>query len=253
MPKYTKTNCCAEKKIKNNIIGMEQLFYAPDIAAEPVLPEDESGHCVRVMRLKEGDRITITDGKGFLYHAILENTHPKHCRVIITERLPQKHLWEYEIHIAVAPTKNIDRMEWFVEKATEIGINTITCLRCHHSERREIKLQRLNKIAISAMKQSQKSILPQINEMTDFNKFIFQNFDGHKMIAHCAEDKKQVIKNIYKPYGNALILIGPEGDFSIEEINAAISAGFTPITLGKSRLRTETAALVACHTIHLIN
>ena len=232
---------------------MEQLFYAPDIIAEPVLPEDESGHCIRVLRLKEGERITITDGKGFLYYAILENTHPKHCRVNITERLPQSPLWDYKIHIAVAPTKNIDRMEWFVEKATEIGINTITNLRCQHSERREIKLQRLNKIAVSAMKQSQKTILPQINEITDFNKFISQKFDGHKMIAHCIEDKKQLIKDIYKPNGNALILIGPEGDFSDEEINVAISAGFIPVTLGKSRLRTETAALAACHTIHVIN
>ena len=232
---------------------MEQLFYAPDIATEPVLPEDESGHCVRVLRLNKGDCITITDGKGFLYNAILEDANPKRCRVNITEQLPQKNLWDYNVHIAVAPTKNIDRMEWFVEKATEIGINTITCLRCHHSERREIKLQRLNKIAISAMKQSQKTILPQINEMTDFNKFISQKFEGQKMIAHCAEDKKLLITDIYKPGGNALILIGPEGDFSNEEISAAISAGFAPITLGKSRLRTETAALAACHTIHLLN
>ena len=232
---------------------MEQLFYAPYIADDPILPEDESQHCVRVLRLKEGDSVTITDGKGYLYTAILENAHPKHCRVNISERQPQKPLWDYEIHIAVAPTKNIDRMEWFVEKATEIGINTITCLCCRHSERREIKLQRLNKIAVSAMKQSQKTILPQINEMIDFNKFISQGFNGQKMIAHCTEDKKISIKEAYKPGSNALILIGPEGDFSNDEINAAISAGYAPVTLGKSRLRTETAALVACHTIHLFN
>ena len=249
------TSCYDEKEMakKNNLIGMEQMFHAPDIATEPLLPEDESGHCVRVMRLKEGDSITITDGKGFLYNAIIENAHPKHCRVKITDTLPQKLSWEYTIHIAVAPTKNIDRMEWLVEKATEVGINTITFVRCHHSERHEIKLQRLNKIAISAMKQSKKTILPQINEMMDFNKFISRNFDGCKMIAHCAEDKKQLIKDIYKPDSNALILIGPEGDFSNEEISSAISAGFAPVSLGKSRLRTETAALMACHTIHLIN
>ena len=232
---------------------MEQLFFVPDIITEPILPEDESAHCVRVLRLKEGDPITITDGKNFLYHAILENAHPKHCRVQIIEQLPQKPLWEHNIHIAVAPTKNIDRMEWFVEKATEIGVNTITCLCCNHSERREIKLQRLNKIAISAMKQSQKTCLPQIVEMTDYKKFVSQQFDGHKMIAHCMEGNKQLIKDVYKPNGNALILIGPEGDFSDDEVNAAISAGFAPISLGKSRLRTETAALVACHTIHVIN
>jgi len=232
---------------------MEQLFYAPDIATELLLPEDESRHCIRVLRLKEGDNITVTDGKGFLYYATLENANPKRCSVIITGQLPQKPLWDCKIHIAVAPTKNTDRMEWFVEKATEIGINTITCLCCNHSERREIKPQRLNKIAISAMKQSQKSILPQINEMVDFNKFLSQEFDGCKMIAHCTENKKQLIKDIYIPGSNALILIGPEGDFSDEEINSAISAGYAPITLGKSRLRTETAALVACHTIHFIN
>ncbi len=232
---------------------MEQLFYAPDIATVPILPEDESQHCIRVLRLKEGDNITITDGKGFFYTATLENTHPKHCSVKITESLPQKSIWDYTIHIAVAPTKNMDRMEWFVEKATEIGINTITCLRCRHSERKEIKLQRLNKIAISAMKQSQKAILPQINEIIDFNQFISQDFNGYKMIAHCAENSRQLIKDIYKPGANALFLIGPEGDFSHEEINAALSAGFSPVSLGKSRLRTETAALAACHTIHILN
>jgi 16S rRNA (uracil1498-N3)-methyltransferase len=232
---------------------MKQLFYAPDIATIHVLPEDESQHCIRVLRLKEGDNITITDGKGFFYTATLENTHPKHCRVKITTFLPQKSLWDYTIHIAIAPTKNMDRMEWFVEKATEIGINTITCLHCRHSERKEIKLQRLNKIAISAMKQSQKAILPQINEITDFDQFISQDFDGYKMIAHCAENSKKLIREIYTPGSNILILIGPEGDFSKEEINAAVSNGFSTVFLGKSRLRTETAALAACHTIHVLN
>lgn len=232
---------------------MEQLFYAPDIEVTSELPEEESQHCVRVLRLKEGDRITITDGKNSFYTATLENAHPKHCRVHITEKKPQKLLWDYTIHIAIAPTKNMDRMEWFVEKATEIGVNTITCLRCHHSERREIKLQRLSKIAISAMKQSQKPSLPKINEMIDFKKFIIQDFDEHKMIAHCVEDKKQLIKDIYRPNSNILILIGPEGDFSHEEINSALSHGFAPISLGKSRLRTETAALTACQTIHILN
>ena len=232
---------------------MEQLFYAPDIAITPVLPEDESQHCVRVLRLNEGDSIIITDGKGFLYNAILEKAHPKHCLVNITERSLQKPLWDNTIHIAVAPTKSIDRMEWFVEKATEIGINAITCLRCRHSERREINLNRLNKIAVSAMKQSQKATLPQISEMIDFNKFISREFAGQKMIAHCEENEKLLMKEVYKPDSNALILIGPEGDFSNEEIKSAISYGFTPISLGKSRLRTETAALVACHTIHLFS
>lgn len=232
---------------------MEQIFYAPDIAGTPELPEEESQHCVRVLRLKEKDKITITDGKGSFYIATLEKAHPKHCLVNIIEHLPQKPLWEYDVHIAIAPTKNMDRMEWFVEKATEIGINTVTCLRCHHSERREIKLQRLNKITISAMKQSQKATFPQINEMIDFDKFILHKFEGSKMIAYCTEDKKLFIKDMYSRGGNALILIGPEGDFSSKEIDAAISAGFSPISLGKSRLRTETAALAACQTIHILN
>ena len=232
---------------------MEQLFYAPDIIDTLVLPEDESQHCARVLRLNEGDEITVTDGKGSFFSAILENVHPKHCHINITEHFPQKTLWDGTIHIAIAPTKNMDRLEWFVEKATEIGINTITCLRCRYSERREIKLQRLIKIAVSAMKQSQKATLPQINEMIDFNNFISIKHEGQKMIAHCVENQKYLIKDIYKPKDNVLILIGPEGDFSNEEIASALTAGFSPVSLGKSRLRTETAALVACHTIHILN
>lgn len=232
---------------------MEQVFYAPDIATTSMLPEDESRHCIRVLRLKEGDPITMTDGKGFFYTAVLEDADLKHCRVHITEQHLFQKPWNGIIHIAVAPTKNMDRMEWFVEKATEIGIDAITCIRCRHSERRDIKPERLHKIAVSAMKQSQKALLPQINEMIDFDKFISQPFDGCKMIAHCAEDEKQLIRNIYRPNGNALILIGPEGDFSHEEISVALAAGFSPVSLGESRLRTETAALTACQTIHILN
>ncbi|MDR2680855.1 MAG: 16S rRNA (uracil(1498)-N(3))-methyltransferase [Tannerella sp.] len=235
---------------------MEHLFYAPDIASVPELPEDESQHCARVLRLKAGDRIAVTDGKGFLYEARLVDAHPGHCRIDITERVKQKPLWNFDVHIAVSPAKNMDRMEWFVEKATEIGINRITCLRCRYSERREIKLQRLYRIAVSAMKQSQKTVLPEINEIMDFQKFILHNTadtGGYKMIGHCSDGEKKLIKDIYRPGKNALILIGPEGDFSSEEIDAALSAGFSPVSLGESRLRSETAALVACHTIHVLN
>lgn len=232
---------------------MESLFYAPEIAMNQELSEEESNHCTRVLRLKEGDRITLTDGKGVFYTAVLTDMHPKHCRVDIQERRPQKPLWDYTIHIAVAPTKNMERMEWFVEKATEIGINAITFLRCRYSERKEIKRQRLHKIAVNAMKQSQKAVLPQINGMIDFETFIKQSFEGTRLIAHCANDDKQFIRDAYKPNDNALILIGPEGDFSTEEINAARSIGFIPVSLGASRLRTETAALVACHTLHILN
>jgi 16S rRNA (uracil1498-N3)-methyltransferase len=232
---------------------MERLFYAPDIAINPELPEEESQHCARVLRLREGDEITVADGKGYLYQAVLTETHPGRCRVNITNKWKQEPLWNFYIHVAVAPTKNIDRMEWFVEKATEIGINEITCLRCRRSERREIKIQRLNKIAVNAMKQSQKTTLPKINGMVDFPDFIPFGFEGYKMIGHCYDSPKRLIKEIYKPGKNALLLVGPEGDFSSEEINAALTAGFSPVSFGESRLRTETAALVACHAIHVLN
>ncbi|MDR3250602.1 MAG: 16S rRNA (uracil(1498)-N(3))-methyltransferase [Tannerella sp.] len=232
---------------------MEQLFYAPDIASVPALPDEESHHCSNVMRLAEGAPISVTDGKGVLYKCVLEKIHSRQCLVNIVERIPQKPLRNYRVHIAIAPVKNMDRTEWFVEKATEIGVDTITCLNCRYSERREIKLQRLNKIAINAMKQSQKTYLPRINEMTDFRNFISQDFPPCKMIAHCDETGRFFINEVYASGRDALILIGPEGDFSREEILAALSEGFRPVSLGESRLRTETAALVACHTVHLIN
>ena len=231
----------------------EQLFYAPDIASIPELPEDESLHCARVLRLKKGDPITITDGKGFFYSACITDIRAKYCSVSIEKRWHQKTLRDYKVHIAVSPTKNMDRMEWFVEKATEIGIDTVTFLRCHYSERKEIKLSRLIKTAISAMKQSRQALLPEINEMIDFNEFISSDNQGCQMIAHCADDGRMLIKNSYTPHCDALILIGPEGDFSRDEIISALSAGFFPVMLGENRLRTETAALVACHTIHLLN
>ena len=230
-----------------------QLFYAPCITTNPVLPEDESGHAVRVLRLNEGEEITITDGQGFFYQAIITRAHPKHCEVKIIANQQQPPLWPFHLHIAVAPAKNIDRMEWFIEKATEIGIDAITCLNCRFSERREIKTARLEKVLISAMKQSQKAVLPQLIGMTNFQDFINQPFNGLKFIAHCEESEKSSLKQIYHVGENALILIGPEGDFSSEEISLAISQGFQPVMLGKSRLRTETAALVACHSIHLLN
>ena len=230
-----------------------QIFYAPDIESTLVLPEEESGHCVRVMRLAEGDEIMITDGKGNFYRASITNAHPKHCQVEITSSWQQEKPWDAYIHIAVAPTKNMDRMEWFAEKATEIGIDEITCLNCRFSERKEVKTARLEKILVSAMKQSQKALLPQLNGMTDFKQFVRQPFNGRKFIAHGEEGEKPLIKSIYRPGENVLILIGPEGDFSPKEIKSAEENGFEAISLGKSRLRTETAALTACHTIHVLN
>lgn len=230
-----------------------QIFYTPDIATCPDLPEEEAGHCIRVLRLTEGDEILLTDGKGFFYKAAISRAHPKHCGVTVLESWKQPALWNFKLHIAVAPTKNMDRMEWFAEKATEIGIDAITCLNCRFSERREIKTGRLEKILISAMKQSQKATLPQLTGMTDFRTFIRQPFEGRKFIAHCSEGEKVLLKQTYRQGENALVLIGPEGDFSPEEVELALKEGFEPISLGESRLRTETAALVACHTVQVLN
>lgn len=230
-----------------------QLFYTPDISVNAELPEGEAGHCIRVLRLGEGDEILLTDGKGSFYKATIRRAHPKHCEVVVRERWRQPALWPFCLHIAVAPTKNIDRMEWFAEKATEIGIDTITCLNCRFSERREIKPARLEKILVSAMKQSQKATLPKLEAMTDFDAFVRLPFQGRKFIAHCEEGTKPTLKQSYRPGENALILIGPEGDFCPEEIKLALANGFEAISLGSSRLRTETAALVACHTIHVLN
>lgn len=230
-----------------------QIFYTPEILTCPELPEEEAGHCIRVLRLGEGDEILLTDGQGSFYKAKIVRAHPKHCEVRILESWVQTALWPFYLHIAVAPTKNMDRMEWFAEKATEIGINEITCLNCRFSERRDIKPARLEKILISAMKQSQKAWLPKLTGMTDFKTFVAQPFEGRKLIAHCEEGEKPLLKQIYRPGENALILIGPEGDFSPEEIRLAKENGFEPISLGESRLRTETAALVACHTLHVLN
>lgn len=230
-----------------------QLFYTPDITLTAELPEEEAGHCIRVLRLSEGDEIRLTDGKGYFYRAVIRRAHPKHCEVDILESWAQPPRWPFKLHIAVAPTKNMDRMEWFAEKATEIGIDEITCLNCRFSERREIKPARLEKILVSAMKQSLKATLPRLTGMTDFKAFVSRPFEGRKFIAHCEKEEKTPLKQTYHAGENALILIGPEGDFSPEEIALALANGFEPISLGESRLRTETAALVACHTIHVIN
>ena len=232
---------------------MDILFYCPDIRSNPEMPEAESRHCARVLRKKEGDSLYITDGKGYFYRATLLQANPKKCIVIIDEELPQEKEWNYTLHIGFAPTKKLDRMEWFVEKATEIGIDCFSPLHCRFSERKHINTTRLEKIMISAMKQSQKSRLPQFNEMVKFEEFVKQPFDGNKFIAHCYNLPKKPLAELIDKDTDTLILIGPEGDFSEEEVSMSIAHGFTPISLGTSRLRTETAALVACHTTQLLN
>lgn len=229
------------------------IFFAPDILSDPILPHEESAHCVRVLRKKEGDAIYITDGRGHFFDAEIVEAHPKHCIVNITNTISEPKPWKNSLHIAFAPTKNMDRVEWFAEKATEIGIDRFTPLLCRYSERKEIKLPRIEKILVSAMKQSQKAFIPQLDEIIPFSQFVKQPFDGQKFIAHCYPQEKQLLKQAYKQAANVLILIGPEGDFSEDEVRLALENGFKPISLGNSRLRTETAALVACNTIQIIN
>ena len=229
------------------------VFYTPDIAQTLELPEEEAGHCLRVLRLGVGEEIMLTDGKGCFYRAVISAATQKRCVVKVVEKTEQEPFWKGHLHLALAPTKNMDRMEWLAEKATEIGFDELTFLNCRFSERKVIKTERVEKIVVSAVKQSLKARLPQLNEMTDFNKFITQPFPGQKFIAHCYEGEKPLLKDMVHPGEDALVLIGPEGDFSEEEVRKATENGFIPISLGKSRLRTETAALVACHILNLQN
>lgn len=229
------------------------VFYTPDILTNAELPQEEAQHCIRVLRLSVGDEVTLTDGAGNFYQAVINAATNKRCLVTITETHFQQPLWIGHLHIALAPTKNMDRNEWLAEKATEIGIDELTFLNTRYSERKQIKTERIEKILISAIKQSLKARLPKLNEMKEFDKFIAQPFGGQKFIAHCYEGDKPLLSDAMQKGEDALVLIGPEGDFSEEEVKRAIEKGFKPISLGKSRLRTETAALVACHTMNLVN
>ena len=229
------------------------VFYTPDILVKPELPEEEAQHAIRVLRLQAGDEIQLTDGKGHFYRARIAAAGGRKCLVNVLETIVQPPLWTGHLHIAMAPTKNMDRTEWFAEKATEIGLDELTFLNCRYSERKVIKTERINKILVSAIKQSLKASLPKLNDMTDFDRFIRQPLSGQKFIAHCYPGEKPLLKDVVQPGADALVLIGPEGDFSEEEVAAALALGFTPISLGRSRLRTETAALVACHILNLLN
>lgn len=230
------------------------IFYTPDISGNSyTLDEPESKHCIRVLRLGKGNEITLVDGRGGFFTAEISDPNPKRCTVkVIRSELNSGHR-NFQVHVAIAPTKNIERIEWFLEKVTEIGIDRVTPLLCRYSERKEIKTDRLEKVMISAMKQSLKAYLPQLDPLTKFNDFVRRPFEGQKFIAHCEELQRDLLTNKILPRENYLILIGPEGDFSTEEIELAIQAGFHPVSLGESRLRTETAGLVACHTFNLIN
>ncbi len=229
------------------------LFYAQEIVSDYYdLSEEEARHCLKVLRLKKNDSVNLTNGKGKLFTGFVNYISQKECSIKITD-IKEEEKRNATIHIAVSPTKNIDRFEWFLEKATEIGIDIITPIICERSERQVIKTERLNKILISALKQSLRTYLPELKDLTPYNKFITTTKEQTKLIAHCADGEKKTIKELYKKGDNVLILIGPEGDFTEAEINKAISSDFVPVTLGKNRLRTETAALVACHSFNFIN
>ena len=229
------------------------IFYAPYLSTCSDLPEEESGHVVRVLRHVVGDEIDVVDGTGMWYHCRITSAHPKHCSVEILSSHPDSH-WPYLVELAIGPTKNLDRMEWWLEKSVEIGLDRFVPLRCRFSERKELKTERLRKIAIAAMKQSLKATLPQIDEMTDFKRFIEEPFDGQKFIAHCMDNQpRHLLSHLVRKGRDVRILIGPEGDFSQDEVSFALQNGYLPISLGDQRLRTETAALVSVHTVHLIN
>lgn len=233
-----------------------QLFYTPGIDAPSstyYLDEEESKHCVKVLRLQAGDIVQLIDGKGNFYTATIKDAHPKRTQlqILTVEADPNKR--NHYLHIAVAPTKNIERIEWFLEKATEIGIDEISLIICQRSERKEVRTDRLDKIITSAIKQSLKAWHPKLNEPVALNKFLSVPFDGQRFIAHCEPGDKTDLRYMIKPLGRYLILVGPEGDFSPQEIRDAIKNGFKAITLGNSRLRTETAALEACFEVNFLN
>jgi 16S rRNA (uracil1498-N3)-methyltransferase len=230
------------------------VFYLPDAQNGMVsLPEEESKHCVKVLRMQEGDRFCVTDGHGSLYDAELVEAHPKRAVACLSNQRPGYDNKTFRLEIAIAPTKLNERTEWFLEKATEIGIDKVQLFASYHSERRVANVERFRKVMIAAMKQSIKSKLPEIEDVIDFNKLVKQPFDGQKFIAWIDDDVTELLCDKYEKGKNALVLIGPEGDFSPEEVQLAKDNGFVPVSLGEARLRTETAAVVACHTVNVIN
>ena len=212
---------------------------------------------MRVLRYDRGDEILLTDGRGTTYHACITNPHPRHCEFEVLSQERQEKTHNIYLHVAIAPTKNIERLEWMVEKCTEIGVDEITPLLCRFSERKNLRNDRLEKIILSAAKQSLTPYLPKLNPLTDFATLMQQYGKEEKgmdkYIAHCYKDEKRELKDALRKGRDVLILIGPEGDFSEQEVEQAIQKGFVPVGLGRSRLRTETAGVVACHTAVLLN
>jgi len=232
------------------------LFYTPDISEDAyyTLNEQESLHAVRVLRLNQDDPVILVNGKGLWCEAILTRPHPKKSEVQIIKRISEYGKMAYELHIGLAPTKQIDRFEWFLEKATEIGITSITPLVCARSERQTVKQDRSLRVVVAAMKQSLKAYHPVINQVTSYHDFIHNDLSDIKLIAHCmAEENRHPLHSVIKKSTGITIIIGPEGDFTPDEIELALHNNFLPVTLGKSRYRTETAGIIACHTVALLN
>lgn len=275
------------------------LFYCPDIATRHELPEEEAAHALRVLRLSVGEHVQLTDGAGHFYEAVISDASGKRCYVDILSETTPAPLWKGHLHLAVSPTKNMDRLEWLAEKATEIGFDELSLLGCRYSERHVVKTERLDKILVAAMKQSLKATKPVLNEMIPFDRFVHQAFKGQKFIAHCYSEEEILEEEVFKdvkvikdfkdlndlkhfrtlqlqeeaekasrygttpfrlslhdalhPDEDALVLIGPEGDFSVDEVRLALSLGFQSVSLANTRLRTETAALVAVHLMNLVH
>lgn len=226
----------------------ERYFFVPDAANRQELPEEEAQHALRVLRLGEGDAIELVDGVGNLYHATVSMAAKRRCFYTIDDKRPMAKTWQGEIRLAIAPTKMMERMEWMVEKATEIGFDAVSFVDCKFSERHVIKTDRVERIVISAMKQSRKPFKPGVNGIVDFKNFVDADSSDHKFIAHCYNDRER--SDLFDrlqalpPTDSVSILVGPEGDFSVDEVDMAEAAGFEPVTLGNSRLRTETAGLM---------
>jgi 16S rRNA (uracil1498-N3)-methyltransferase len=230
------------------------IFYSPDIDENDFsFIEEESRHAIKVLRLKERDLVIVVDGKGGFYKAEIIRADAKKCNLKILSSQKEYGKRNFYIHIAIAPTKNIDRIEWFVEKSVELGIDKISFIQCERSERKNINIERVSKIAVSAMKQSLKAYLPEITELLSFKDFIKSVPENQKYIAHLESGEKKELYKTAEKNEKYCVLIGPEGDFSPNEIKVAFEKGFIPVNLGTSRLRTETAGVSACHILNLIN
>ncbi len=232
-----------------------QLFFTIEVEdGFALLSEEESLHCTQVLRKKPGDTLNLVDGRGNWYEGLLMEGGKKKCRILIQKTVANYQKRPFRLHIGLAPTKQMERTEWFLEKATEIGVDEITLLQCKRSERAHIRMDRLQKIVLSAMKQSLRAYLPLLHDMTPFHAFVeAANPDARRFIAYMGESPHHTLLENYKPGSDVYIMIGPEGDFTPEEVQKALDCGFSGINLGPHRLRTETAGIVACHAINLIN